>query len=374
MKQMLQEILKDIGVTLNGDGPCDVKIHDSRTYAKILAKQSIGAGEAYMDGWWDCDRLDELFFRICHHKVYNRIYSKWKIGLYDLKCAWFNQQSRSKSETVARVHYNLSNKLYEYMLGKSMAYTCGYWKNAQTLDEAQFAKYELTCQKMILRPGETVLDIGCGRGGLAKYIAEKHGCQVVALDISEGAASYAKDFCKGLPVTVYQCDYRDTHLYNPEGKKFDKLVSVGVLEHVGHKNFAHLLDISRKFLKDDGIFLLHSIGGNVSKTNCDPWIDKYIFPHGMLPSLKQLGKAFENRFIVEDLHNFGAYYDKTLMAWNKNLNDHWPDLKTDYEERFHRMMNYYLLSCAGGFRARDMQLWQFVLTPSGLPHGYQSIR
>lgn len=371
MKQLLQNILKEIGVTLNGDGPCDVRIHDPRTYTKILTNQSIGAGESYMDGWWDCDRLDELFYRICRYKTYRHVYSKWKDGLSFLLDSFINQQSRSKSEHVANLHYNLSNKLYEFMLGKSMAYTCGYWKNAQTLDEAQFAKYELTCQKMMLKPGDTVLDIGCGRGGLAKYIAEKHGCEVVALDLSKEAADYAKQLCQNLPVTIYHCDYRDTHVYNPGEKKFDKLVSVGVLEHVGYKNYAHLMDISRSFLKEDGIFLLHSIGGNISKTNCDPWIDKYIFPHGMLPSLKQLGSAFEHRFIVEDLHNFGAFYDKTLMAWHKNLNDHWNELKTDYDERFHRMMNYYLLSCAGGFRARDMQLWQFVLSPSGLLGGFQ---
>lgn len=374
MTQILQNILKEIGVTVNGDGPCDVRIHDSRAYAKILTNQSIGAGESYMDGWWDCDHLDELFYRICRYKTYNHVYSKWKCDLSSLWDSLINQQSRSKSEQVANLHYNLSNKLYELMLGKSMAYTCGYWKNAQNLDEAQFAKYELTCQKMMLKPGDKVLDIGCGRGGLAKYMAEKHGCEVVAIDIAKEAANYSKQLCQGLPVTIYNCDYRDTHIYNPEGKKFDKLVSVGVLEHVGHKNYAHLMDISRSFLKEDGIFLLHSIGGNISKTNCDPWINKYIFPHGMLPSLKQLGGAFENRFVVEDLHNFGAYYDKTLLAWNKNLNDHWPELQGDYDERFHRMMNYYLLSCAGGFRARDMHLWQFVLTPSGMLGGYNSIR
>lgn len=376
MYPTLEAMLDKIGVTVNGDKPYDIKVHNPHFYAKVLRKQTLGAGEAYMDGWWDCDALDELFFRICRHKLYESVYSKWRHNLTYLKNAIFNQQTRSKTEKVANTHYNLGNRLFEYMLGKSMAYTCGYWESSQTLDEAQFAKYELVCKKLYLKPGDKVLEIGCGWGGLAKYMAEKYGCEVVAMDIGREPSHYAQQSCRGLPVKIYQCDYRDISVFNPTNEKFDKIVSVGVLEHVGYKNYGHLLDLARNMLKKDGIFLLHSIGGNVSTNFCDPWIEQYIFPRGMLPSLKQLGEAFENRFIVEDLHNFGAYYDKTLMAWHKNLSEHWRELQAEnkYDERFHRMMNYYLLTCAGAFRARDMQLWQFVLTPQGILHGYHSIR
>jgi len=132
------------------------------------------------------------------------------------------------------------------------------------------------------------------------------------------------------------------------------------------------MEIVRKNLKDDGIFLLHTIGSNTSVCNTDPWIDKYIFPNGVLPSIAQIGESMENQFVMEDWHNFGADYDKTLCAWYQNFNTHWPQLKHNRDEQFLRMWNYYLLSCAGAFRARKLQLWQIVLTKSGLPGGFHS--
>lgn len=371
---IIEQKLKEVGITLNGTKPHDVQVHNPKFLDRILKEQSIGAGESYVDGWWDCERLDELFFLLCRNQKEKQFYSKLNIYLTILKNAIVNQQSREKSEDVARVHYNIGNKLYERMLGKSMAYTCGYWKEAKSLDEAQFAKYELICKKLYLKPKEKVLELGCGFGGLAKYIAQNYDCEVVAIDIGQEPSNYAKKHCEGLPVTVHQADYRDIDVYNPKSIQFDKIVSVGVLEHIGYKNYDKFLNIAHAFLKKDGIFLLHSIGGDTSKNYCDAWIDKYIFPHGMLPSLKQLGHAFEKKFKVEDLHNFSAYYDKTLLAWHENLTNNWPELKDQYNEKFHRMMNYYLLSCAGSFRARSMQLWQFVLTPHGMLNGYQSFR
>lgn len=373
MKHPIESILGEAGIGIDGKNPWDIQIHDKRLLDTVLHRQSIGAGESYMEGGWDCERLDELFYRICRAKLEYKLANKSKVLFLALKNSFFNQQSRTKAAEVAERHYNLGNILFEKMLGKSMAYTCSYWKEAENLDEAQFAKYELVCKKLMLRPGEKVLEIGCGWGGLAKYMAEKYGVEVTAMDIGRGPAQYAKELCKGLPISIYECDYRDVGIYNSKNIKFDKIVSVGVLEHVGYKNYDLLMELSRSFLKEDGIFLLHSIGGNVSVNFCDPWINKYIFPNGMLPSLKQIGKVFEGRFVVEDLHNFGAYYDKTLMAWHENLNKHWPELSQHYDDRFRRMMNYYLLSCAGSFRARGMQLWQFVLTP-GILKGYVSFR
>lgn len=374
MKHPIEALLNEVGIVINGNNPWDIKVNDRRFFNKVLYQQSIGAGESYMQGWWDCDQLDQLFFRILNNQQGDKFYSRWKFALMRLKNSFINQQTPQKSEKVAKIHYDLSNKLFELMLGKSMAYTCGYWKDARTLDEAQFAKYELVCKKLYLQPKDKVLEIGCGWGGLAKYMAEKYGCEVVALDIGNRPSSYAKQHCKDLPVTVYQCDYRDTNIYNPKQINFDKIVSVGVLEHVGYKNYATLMNLCHSFIKKNGIFLLHSIGRDTSTNFCDPWVNKYIFPNGMLPSLRQLGTAFENKFVVEDLHNFGANYDNTLMAWYKNLSENWSQLKPDHDEIFHRMMNYYLLSCAGAFRARNMQLWQFVLTPEGILNGYSSIR
>lgn len=376
MAHIIEKMLNEIGIRLNGDQPWDIQVHNPRFLDRILHQQSMGGGESYVEGWWDCKRLDELFFRLTRSSLNNSFYSPWKLSLLSFRNSLFNQQSPLKSKEVSR-HYDLGNILFEKMLGKSMAYTCGYWPHANNLDEAQYAKYDLVCKKLDLKPGETVLELGCGWGGLAKHMAEKYGCNVVGFDICREPANYAKTLCKDLPVSIYQCDYRDTHIYNPNNIQFDKLVSVGVLEHVGPKNYIPFLNISRSFIKPEGIFLLHSIGANRKKIYCDPWINQYVFPNGVLPSLEGLGNAFENRFVVEDLHNLGVNYDKTLLAWHKNFNTHWPELTVhnkNYTESFRRLMNYYLLSCAGVFRARDMQLWQFVLTPQGQLNGCSSAR
>lgn len=331
-----------------------------------------------MHGWWDCDHLDELFYRICESQLDKKLYAQWHMALVSLVNFFCNLQTRAKSKQVAEQHYNLGNEFYRHMLGPSMAYTCGYWKQAQTLDQAQYDKYDLVCRKIHLKPGEKVLELGCGWGSLAKFIAEKYKCEVVAVNISTEQVNYAKKSCKGLPVQVHLCDYRDAHVYNPNKNPFDKVVSVGLCEHIGHKNYESFLKIVRENLKKDGLFLLHTIGKNISTHYVDPWINKYIFPNGILPSIKLLGKAMEDLFVLEDLHNFGADYDKTLMAWHQNFNAHWAhikdDVSTDDKQQFFRLWNYYLLSCAGAFRARSMQLWQMVLSPNGVINGYQSVR
>lgn len=374
MKHPIEKLLNKMGITLNGQQPYDIQVHDRRMLNDILFHQSMGAGESYMNGLWDCEHLDQLFFKIFQAGNERRFASNWTTLFLKIKNTLFNQQSRKHADEVSKTHYDIDNRLYELMLGKSMAYTCGYWKDAASLDKAQFAKYDLICKKLDLQKEDKVLELGCGWGGLAKFMAENYHCEVHGFDIGNKTSQFAKEFCKGLPVTIYQCDYRETKTYNPKKIKFDKLVSVGVLEHVGYKNYGTFLKIAKSMIKNDGLFLLHSIGRDTSTNICDPWIDKYIFPNGMLPSIAQVASAAEYKFKVEDLHNFGAYYDKTLMAWHKNLNDNWPALKENHSETFKRMMNYYLLSCAGAFRARSIHLWQFILTPKGILNGYQSIR
>lgn len=373
-KSSINNYLQSTGVTINGSKPYDIHVHDDRFYNRLLFNPSLAAGETYMEGLWDCDRLDELFFRLCSLEFKDELYGKWSVAVKKAANVLFNFQSRIRSKEVAERHYDLGNDLYMDMLGKSMAYTCGYWKNAKTLDQAQYDKFDLVCRKVHLKPGETVLDLGCGWGTLAKFMAENYGCNVIAVNISQEQVRYAQEICKGLPVKVFLCDYRDENKYNPEKKPFDKIVSVGLCEHVGHKNYPRFMQLVRNNLKDNGLFLLHTIGKNESSHLCDPWITKYIFPNGILPSVKLLSGAMENLFIIEDLHNFGADYDKTLMAWHKNFNDNWPHLKEKYSQTFFRLWNYYLLTNAGAFRARSVQLWQMVLSPKGVPGGYETVR
>lgn len=366
-KKLIIKLLESAHITLNGSGPNDIRVHNEAFYTRILREGALGLGESYMDGWWDCDNLDGFFDATLRAELHNKIKGN-KLFLFQMLLSKFiNFQTKKRSLLVGKQHYDLSYTLFEKMLDSRMNYTCGYWKNAQTLEDAQLAKLELTCQKLLLKPGMRLLDIGCGWGGLAKHAAEHHGAEVVGITISHQQYEYAKNFCKGLPVDIRFQDYRDVH------ETFDRVVSLGMFEHVGHKNYSTYMKKVHDNLNDDGIFLLHTIGDNITEVP-NQWITKYIFPHGMLPSIKLIGASVENLFTMEDWHNFGADYDKTLMAWYKRFTAHWNELKLHYDERFKRMWNYYLLSCAGGFRSRGMQLWQIVLSKKGVKGGYRAPR
>lgn len=368
LKNTVERYLKEADITLNGPNPWDIKVLNDDFYQKVISQGSLGIGESYMDGWWEVDRIDEFIHRILNAGLkQKRSISLSEIGQW-LQASMLNLQSKSRAYVVGKKHYDIGNELFEKMLDKRMAYSCAYWKNARNLNEAQEAKLELICQKIGLKPGMKVLDIGCGWGSFAKYAAEKYDVNVVGITISKNQLKLAKNLCKGLPVELRLQDYRDLN------ETFDRVVSVGQMEHVGCKNYKTYFDIVHRCLTNHGIFLLHTIGSNVSVCQGDPWLEKYIFPNGMLPSIKQLAAAFEKKFIMEDWHNFGHHYDKTLMAWFDNFNAHWHEIKNNYDERFYRMWKYYLLVCAGVFRARNIQLWQVVLSKDGIPGGYQSIR
>jgi cyclopropane-fatty-acyl-phospholipid synthase len=376
MKKLIQEVLSLADIRVNGNRPWDIIVHNEKLYARLLKNVDLEFGESYMDGWWDCQNLDELFCRIIRSDLKNICMNHpqfWRSliiqkGFEHLRCL-FNFQSIRRAFIVGEKHYDIDNDLYQKMLDERMTYTCGYWDSgARNLDEAQEAKLELTCQKLQLAPGMKVLDIGCGWGSFAKYAAEKYNISVVGVTISREQLKLAQSLCRGLPVEFYLQDYRELV---KSGLQFDRIVSLGMFEHVGFKNYRAYMEVASKVLKEDGFFLLHTIGSSISRTICTSlWLDKYIFPNGQIPSIKQIGTSIEGLFVMEDWHNFGCNYDKTLMAWHKNFNDHWGTLQHKYDERFRRMWNYYLLACAGSFRSRDSQLWQIVLSKKGVLGGY----
>ena len=368
MKQNVQDILNLADIKLNGDRPWDIKVRNPRFYSRVLAGGSLALGESYMDGWWECDHLDQFFHRILKANLDRRVVNMKQLVWAVLKAKLTNRQRVSKSFVIGEKHYDAGNDLYRVMLDKRLAYSCGYWKNAKTLDAAQEAKLDLICKKLGLNKGMRVLDIGCGWGSFAKFAAEKYKVNVTGITVSKEQVKLGRQLCKGLPVEIKLQDYRSLR------GKYDRIVSVGMVEHVGCKNYQTYMKVAHRCLKKDGLFLLHTIGGNESVNSVDHWIDKYIFPNGMLPSVKQLSKASEGLFIMEDWHNFGTDYDKTLMAWHKNFTGNWDKIKDKYNARFFRMWKYYILCCAGSFRARKNQLWQIVFSKEGLKEGYQSIR
>ncbi|MBM3468310.1 MAG: cyclopropane fatty acyl phospholipid synthase [Alphaproteobacteria bacterium] len=377
MKQIVHDLLLLADIKINGSRPWDLMVHDERFYNRLSKNLDLALGESYMDGWWDCENLDAFFCKVICADIKGKALERPEFlkslilqKIFESLRGIFNFQSKNRAFIVGKMHYDIDNHLYQTMLDKRMTYTCGFWgNNIQTLDEAQEAKLELTCQKLHLKPGMKILDIGCGWGSFAKYAAEKYKVSVVGITISNEQYIYARTVCQGYPVEVRLLDYREL---NSGSVKFDRAVSLGMFEHVGHKNYRSFMEIIFECLTDEGFFLLHTIGSNDSTKICtNRWMDTYIFPNGQIPSIAQIGSSIEKLFVMEDWHNFGSHYDKTLMAWHKNFNDHWDDLKNRYNERFRRMWNYYLLSCAGSFRARDSQLWQIALSKNGILGGYE---
>jgi len=368
-KTIVAELLSLAGIEINGRNPWDIQVLDERFYKRVVTLVELGLGESFMDGWWNVEKLDEMIFRIIHADLQNKIKHNYKIAL-QLAGFWLiNMQSRRRAFIIGERHYDLGNNLFRNMLDKRMNYSCAYWKGAKTLNKAQENKLELICKKLYLKPGMKVLDIGCGWGAFAKYAAEKYGVEVVGITVSKEQVALAKELCTDLPVEFRLQDYRDVN------EKFDRVVSVGMIEHVGYRNYRDYFKVAERCLNDDGLFLLHTIGEVRSVKNINAFTHKYIFPNGMLPSIAQLAKAAEGLFLIEDLHNFGADYDKTLMAWYENFKNSWAEIKDQYDERFYRMWSYFLLSSAGGFRARNTnQLWQIVLSKKGVSGGYLSFR
>ena len=374
-KEKIQKLLSLVDIKINGSRDWDIQVYNEKLYSRVLAGGALALGESYMDGWWDCKTIDQFIYRTLRGDLKEKIIGIPLI-LSTVKAKLLNLQTTSRSKEVGKKHYDIGNRLYKLMLDKELNYSCACWKNAKNLDKAQENKLDLICRKIGLKKGQRVLDIGCGWGSFAKHAARKYKAKVVGITISKEQVKLAKENCKGLPIEIRFQDYRDLN------EKFDHIISIGMFEHVGYKNYNTFFDVARKHLKDDGLFLLHTIGGNRSSYGGDPWVLKYIFPNSMLPSVAQIGKAIERKFVMEDWHNFSADYEKTLLAWYDNFEKSWPELaklqdekgELIYSDRFYRMWRYYLLMFAGTFRARTNQLWQIVLSPRGVRGGYQSIR
>ncbi|HHE32047.1 MAG TPA: cyclopropane fatty acyl phospholipid synthase [Chlorobaculum parvum] len=363
----LRALLESAGIAVGGGNPWDITVHDPRFYKRVVTESHLGIGESYMDGWWDCPALDQFFYRVLRARLDAKVSQATRI-LGNMLGFLVNLQKPSRAFTVGEVHYNVGNDLYEAMLDKRMLYSCGYWKDARDLDEAQENKLRLIFNKLNLAPGMQVLDIGCGWGGAARFAAEHYGVSVTGVTVSSEQKKKADELRNNLPVEVRLIDYRQL-----DGS-FDRIYSIGMFEHVGVKNYRRFFEITRNCLKPDSLFLLHTIGSKRSSTHTDKWTHKYIFPNSMLPSARQITSAAEGRQLIEDWHAFGNDYSHTLMAWHRNFEQHWPQLRHAYNERFYRMWRYYLLSAAGSFRARNVQLWQILLSNNGITGDYYVTR
>ena len=376
-QKIAQDFLAQADIQINGSRPWDIQVHNEDFYSRVLKGGSLAFGESYMDGWWDCAQIDEMIARIYKAELSSKVSVSFSSAWIYIS-ALLSNKAKTKAFEIGEKHYDIGNDLFSKMLDSRMMYSCAYWKNSEgiqldlqsqmTLDQAQEAKLDLICRKIGLKKGQRVLDIGCGWGGFARYAAEKYGAQVVGVTVSKQQAEVARKVCEGWPVEIRIQDYRKVD------EQFDQIISIGMFEHVTYKNYPTYMKVVARCLKDDGLFILHTIGSKLSFKDSDPWIDKYIFPNSMLPSVAQISKASEPYFVMEDWHNFGAHYDKTLMTWHSNFNATWRELQPKYSDRFQRMWNFYLLTFAGLFRARHFQLWQIVFSKRGVRGGYESVR
>jgi cyclopropane-fatty-acyl-phospholipid synthase len=373
MKQKLYESVvrktfESADIDINGSRPWDIAVKNDQFYRRLASGGSLALGESYMDGWWECTALDRFFRRL----LSNRVDRQARKSLSSIWCAFKAylacSPGRIRAFEIGKRHYDIGNDLFRLMLDKWMNYSCAYWKNAENLDRAQEAKMDLICRKLMLKPGMKVLDIGCGWGGLAEFMARRYGARVAGITVSQEQAKMAAERCRGLDVDIRLTDYRDLN------ERFDRIVSVGMFEHVGERHYQTFMKTVRRCLSAHGLFLLHTIAGNTSVRYADPWISRYIFPNSMLPSAQQISKASEGLLVLEDWHNFGPDYDPTLICWYNNFAANWDQIKSRYDQRFYRMWTYYLLACAGSFRARRNQLWQIVFSKGGFLPEYKSVR
>jgi cyclopropane-fatty-acyl-phospholipid synthase len=358
-----RELLADARISIDGVDPWDIRVRDPRVYACLLRDGTIGFGEAFMDGALECDRIDLMAERAYRADLTHRIASRVPV-IKALKLRLNPLGSRSRSFEIGKRHYDTGNDLFEIMLDPYMTYSCGYWLRANTLETAQCDKLELICRKLQLEPGQRVLDIGAGFGSFARYAAEHYGVTVVGISVSQQQIELGRRLCAGLPVELRYADYRDVD------EPFDRIVSVGMIEHVGRRFYRDFFVACERCLNPAGILLLHTVGA-LKEESANPWFDKYIMPGVEFPTMANIVRSAGARLVIEDLQTWeGAHYDKTLMAWFERFDIGWDRIRQKYGDVFYRMWKLYLQGCAGAFRAERLRVWQLIFSNGGLPGGY----
>lgn len=362
-RKRFEALLAIADVRVGGGRPWDIQVHNEELFPRIFADGPMGFGEGYMDGWWDCEQLDEMVCRVCRAELY-RHFRPLSDVFYLLSARLIRSGRGKRTNESGERHYELGLDLFRAMLGKRMMYSCAYWKDAETLDEAQDRKLDLIARKLQFEPGMRVLDIGCGWGGAIHYFAEKYGVSGVAVTPSPDQYEAARDLCAGLPVEIRRQGYREVD------ERFDRIYSIDMIGHVGRKHYKTYMEHVRRCLAPGGLSLVQTIGTNSRAINTDPWVKRYIFPDSDIPSAKQLMEAAQDVLLMEDWHSFPQDYDRTFMCWYDNLAAAWEGLRGRDDERFFRMWRYFLLCAAGGFRSRVNQIWQIVFSANGVREGY----
>jgi len=357
------------------DLPRGMRIVDPAAIRRFRKHGIMGMGESFMDGQWTADRLDEVMtqvFTAPAPRLSAPAWGRMLAAVADKRV--FNRQA-ARIFRIGEEHYDLGNDLFAIMLDKSMTYTSGYWANAATLDEAQEAKLDLLCRKLRLEPGMRVLDIGCGWGNFAHHAASRYGVHVTGITVSKEQAVFAQQRCAELDVDIRVQDYREVD------ERFDRVVSIEMIEAVGPKNMAPYYQTIDRCLPEGGLFALQAIAGTTLTRDSDRrldqyilWLVKHIFPDGYLPRETQMVARHGTALHVLDWHRFADDYDRTLLAWADNFNAGWPKIAKKYGERFRRRWHFYLFGCAAAFRAQLVHVYQVVYGKGALAQRYTPVR
>lgn len=363
-RELFEALFRKADLTVGTNDGYDVVVRDPHVYSRWLTSGSLGLGETYMDGGWDSPHLDVVFAKLQRLSATEKrkLFRSWQTVALVAASRAANRQSERRATMVTQGHYDLGNDFFAAWLDEQMMYSCAIWEDGDDLAAAQRRKLDTVARKLRLDRGMRVLDVGCGWGGAARYLAESYGVHVTAVNIAQEQLARARAHCQGANVEVHECDYRQLRARFGE-RSFDAVYSIGMIEHVGWKNYPRYMDETSGLLREGGRSLIQTIGATRSLTQvADPWLDRYIFPNGMLPSIAQLASAAERRLVMEHVENFGPHYDRTLMAWDQRFSAYIAKGNHNHTPRFVRMWHYYLLSCAGMFRSRASQLWQLVLS------------
>ena len=333
-----------------------MRVRDKWTALKIGLHPFLCFGEAYVDGTMTTDDLWQLL-KVIGVNLRDRPRSRFNPFLTALR-RLIPANSRSASRRNVAHHYDLSDRLYRLFLDKDMQYSCAYFEQpAMGLDAAQLAKKRHIAAKLALQPGQSVLDIGCGWGGMALHLARNHNARVTGVTLSREQFDVAQARTHAAnasdKVSFQLSDYRDV------AGRFDRIVSVGMFEHVGAANFETFFATVADKLNDDGVALIHTIGRKGEFSGSNAWINKYIFPGGYIPSLSQIAAAAEAAGLwITDVESLRLHYAETLKAWRERFQAHRDEIRALYDERFCRMWEFYLASCEMSFRYGDMMVYQ----------------
>ncbi len=355
-----QELFALAGIKINGDQPCDIQVRNNAAFVRLFGYGSLGWGEAYVDGYWDCEQLDDF---VCRCLIANLTgHFRPSDFLLFLRARLLN---RSFPTLAVPKHYESGIELFEKMLDQRLIYSSGYWKNATTLNEAQEHKLDLVAEKLGLKAGMKVLDIGCGWGGAIRYFAERYKVSGLAVTTSKNQYDVACQTCKDLPIEIRLHDYREV------SEQFDCSYSIEMLGHLKPKHYKHYFQFVNRTLREGGSHLVQVAGSSMRAVRSDPWVQRYIFPGGYVPAPSQLIAAAQASLNLEDWQILTKDHDQTFMAWHENLSAAWKDFEEEVDERTVRMWRYYLLSFAGVFRSNASQLWQIVFSKSAVNPTYK---